>query len=70
MANKKIKMVRPDSKGRIALGSLAKGISSFAIRQDRHNYIILEPFVEIPAHEQWLHQNKAVKSRDKDSSDY
>lgn len=60
MANKKIKTVRPDAKGRITLGSLAKGVSSFAIRQDRNHYIILEPYVEIPAHEQWLHENKAA----------
>jgi len=60
MTKKKTKTVRPDSKGRITLGALAKGVSSFAIRQDRNHYIILEPYVEVPAHEQWLYENKAA----------
>lgn len=50
--------VHPDSKGRIALGPLAKGISSFQISHDKEGRIILEPYVEIPAREQWLFKNK------------
>lgn len=52
--------VHPDSKGRIALGPLAKGISSFQVSNDKDGRIILEPFVEIPAREQWLFKNKAA----------
>lgn len=58
MTSRAVKTVRPDSKGRITLGTLAKGISSFTISQDEHNRIILEPFVEIPVREQWLLKNK------------
>lgn len=54
----KAKVVRPDSKGRITLGSFAKGVSSYKITLDRHHRIILEPFVEIPAQEKWLFENK------------
>ena len=50
--------VHPDAKGRIALGSLAKGISSFHISRDPDGRIILEPYVEIPARESWLFENK------------
>ena len=53
-----IKTVHPDAKGRIALGALAKGISSFQIMEDKDGRIILEPLVEIPAREQWLFKNK------------
>jgi len=54
------KTVHPDAKGRIALGAFAKGISSFRMSNDSEGRIILEPFVEIPAREQWLFKNKAA----------
>lgn len=54
--------VRPDSKGRIPLGDLADGISSFGITTDGDR-IILQPYSEIPAREKWLFDNKpALKS--------
>ena len=53
-----IKMLRPDSKGRITLGEWTKGISGFSVHQERNGNIILEPFVEIPVQEKWLYDNK------------
>ena len=55
-----IKTLHPDAKGRIALGVLAKGISSFAVLEGKDGRIILEPRVEIPAREQWLLKNKTA----------
>lgn len=52
--------VHPDAKGRISLGNLAKGISSFQISTDKDGRIILEPYVEIPARESWLFKNKTA----------
>jgi hypothetical protein len=52
------RMVRPDAKGRITLGSLAEGISGFLVTRDKEDRIILEPFTEIPAREKWLFENK------------
>ena len=49
--------VRPDAKGRITLGNLAKGISSFRVHSEEGGKIILEPFVEIPAREHWIFKN-------------
>lgn len=58
-AAKKIEQqVRPDSKGRITLGKLAEGVSSFIVREQSGGVILLEPFVEIPAREKWLFENK------------
>ena len=54
------KALRPDSKGRISLGSLAKGVSSYAVHQEKNGTIVLEPFVEIPAKEKWLFDNKTA----------
>ena len=50
--------LRPDAKGRITLGALARGISSFRATVDPNGRIILDPFAEIPAREKWLFENK------------
>jgi hypothetical protein len=50
--------LRPDAKGRITLGKLAEGVSSYRARRKADGTIVLEPFVEIPADEQWLWDNK------------
>ena len=59
MSLKQVKKVRPDSKGRIFLGALATGVSSYTVTKD-HGHIILEPNVEIPAKEKWLWENKTA----------
>ncbi len=50
--------IRPDAKGRITLGKLAQGVSSFHATTDAKGRIILEPYTEIPASEKWLFDNK------------
>lgn len=52
-----LRMVRPDSKGRITLGRLAEGISGFTVTETEDHKIILEPYAEIPAREKWLFSN-------------
>ena len=54
------KTLHPDAKGRITLGALAKGVSSFRASRDADGRIVLEPYVEIPAREQWLFKNKTA----------
>lgn len=49
--------LRPDAKGRITLGPLAKGVSSFRVQQQADGKLVLEPFKEIPAREAWLFEN-------------
>jgi hypothetical protein len=49
--------LRPDSKGRITLGALAKGVSSFRVHKEENGRVVLEPFVEIPERERWLYKN-------------
>ncbi len=55
-----IQQLRPDSKGRINLGKLAEGVSSFRARRADDGSIILEPFAEVPAREKWLFDNPAA----------
>jgi len=48
-----LRRVRPDRKGRVTLGKLARGISSFALRVDESGMITLEPFREVSARQAW-----------------
>ena len=50
--------LKPDAKGRITLGKLAKGVSSFHVKIDKFKRIVLEPYAEIPLREKWLYDNK------------
>ncbi|MBL0210421.1 MAG: hypothetical protein IPQ13_05840 [Holophagaceae bacterium] len=54
------KTLRPDSKGRITLGSLANGASCFKAFKDKKGRIVLEPQIEVPAIEAWLWKNPAA----------
>ena len=67
---KAVYRLRPDAKGRITLGKMAEGISSYRARRMADGKIVLEPFVEIPAEEQWLWKNKkALESVQKGIAD-
>lgn len=55
------KVLRPDSKGRISLGKLAQGISSFRVTIDDRRRIVLEPYSEVPSSEKWLFDNPDVR---------
>ncbi|MEZ5691969.1 MAG: hypothetical protein R3D71_09955 [Rickettsiales bacterium] len=62
MQTEPLKTLKPDAKGRIALGKLADGVSSFHVSVDRENRIILDPYTEIPAREAWIFGNKEALS--------
>lgn len=49
--------LRPDAKGRVTLGKLAEGVSSYVAKRQEDGKIILEPFIEVPAAERWLYGN-------------
>lgn len=59
----KVTRVRPDSKGRITLGKLAEGVSSYRVKVESHGKIVLEPFAEVPARERWLFENPEALRR-------
>jgi hypothetical protein len=63
LAHKKAVRVRPDSKGRIALGRLTRGVSSFGVAVEPGGKIVLEPFIEVPALERWLFENPEALKR-------
>ena len=49
--------VRPDAKGRITLGALAKGLSGFKVTKNSDGSFHLLPLREIPERELWLYKN-------------
>lgn len=58
------RVLRPDSKNRVCLGSLAKGVSGYKVTiDDKTKKITLEPYVEIPLKEIWLYENDEAFAR-------
>ncbi len=53
-------ILRPDSKGRLNLGELAKGVSSYRVRKEENGKLTLTPFVEIPFSEKWIFENQDI----------
>jgi hypothetical protein len=51
-------VVRPDSKGRLNLGDLTQGVSSYRVRKEENGQLILTPYTEIPFAEKWIFENK------------
>jgi hypothetical protein len=58
MAQKTTKRLRPDERGRITLGEIAKSVSSYDVEIQPDGKIILTPYIEIPKNEIWLYKNK------------
>lgn len=52
--------VRPDAKGRVNLGDLAQGVSSYKINILENGQLLLIPYAEIPFSEKWIFDNKDV----------
>lgn len=47
----------PDAKGRVTLGKLAEGVSSYRAHREEDGRIVLEPMAEVPFAEAWLFAN-------------
>ena len=59
-----IKILRPDAKGRIHLGSLTKGVSGYKVTvNEKTHTITLAPYAEIPLVEKWLYENDVGNTR-------
>lgn len=53
-------ILRPDSKGRLNLGELAKNVSSYRVRKEENGNLVLIPFAEIPFSEKWIFENPEI----------
>jgi hypothetical protein len=53
-------ILRPDAKGRIALGEITNNVSSYRVTIEDNGKVILEPYAEIPLSEKWLFDDKEL----------
>ena len=53
-------VLRPDSKGRVNLGDLARGVSSYRVSLGENGSLTLKPYLEIPFTEKWIFENKEI----------
>jgi hypothetical protein len=56
-------ILRPDAKGRINLGEIARNVSSYRITVETNGQILLEPYVEIPLSDKWIFENKELMNK-------
>ena len=53
-------ILRPDSKGRIALGEIANKVSSYRVTVEKDGRVTLEPYAEIPLSEKWIFEDREL----------
>ncbi len=53
-------ILRPDGKGRINLGDLAAGVSSYRIAIGEHGKLTLTPYAEVPMSEKWIFEDQDI----------
>ena len=53
-------ILRPDGKGRINLGELAAGVSSYRVAIGDQGTLTLTPYAEIPLSEKWIFEDKDI----------
>lgn len=53
-------VLRPDAKGRLNLGEIAKNVSSYQVTIEESGRVILEPYTEIPLSDKWIFEDKAL----------
>lgn len=56
-------ILRPDAKGRINLGDIAKNVSSYKVTVGETGKVILEPYAEIPLSEKWIFEDKELLAK-------
>ncbi len=53
-------ILRPDSKGKLNIGDLAQGVSSYRVVIGENGVLTLYPYAEIPFSEKWIFENKEL----------
>ena len=61
-------IVRPDSKGRLNIGELAQGVSSYRIILGENGVLTLYPYAEIPFSDKWIFDNKELLEKIKNEN--
>ena len=53
-------ILRPDSKGKLNIGDLAHGVSSYRVKIGENGILTLYPYAEIPFSDKWIFDNKEL----------
>lgn len=53
-------ILRPDSKGKLNIGELAHGVSSYRVVIGDHGVLTLYPYAEIPFSDKWIFEDTAL----------
>ena len=53
-------ILRPDSKGKLNIGELAQGVSSYRVVIGEHGALTLYPYAEIPFSDKWIFEDKKL----------
>ena len=61
-------ILRPDSKGRLNIGELAQGVSSYRIILGENGVLTLYPYAEIPFSDKWIFDNKELLEKIKNEN--
>jgi hypothetical protein len=61
-------ILRPDSKGKINIGELAQGVSSYRVVIGENGVLTLYPYAEIPFSEKWIFDNKELLEKFKNEN--
>ena len=59
-------ILRPDSKGKLNIGELAQGVSSYRVVIGEHGVLTLYPYAEIPFSEKWIFEDKELLEKFKE----
>ena len=70
--NRKNKMteiiLRPDSKGKLNIGELAQGVSSYRAVMSENGVLTLYPYAEIPFSDKWIFEDKELLEKFKNDN--
>jgi hypothetical protein len=53
-------ILRPDSKGKLNIGELAQGVSSYRVVIGDNGVLTLYPYAEIPFSDKWIFDDKEL----------
>lgn len=61
-------ILRPDSKGKLNIGDLAQGVSSYRIVIGENGILTLYPYAEIPISDKWIFDDKELLEKIKNEN--
>lgn len=61
-------ILRPDSKGKLNIGELAQGVSSYRVVISENGILTLYPYAEVPFSDRWIFEDKELLEKFKNDN--